>query len=368
MPGDPSDPVHPDLAALLAAWDGEEAPDPAAAAAWLERLRSDERLRRQFAEEIHLAGLTRAVQAGEPRWLRIEERLGSGDAASGPEEGSLLDRLEDRIMGRLDAALRPKPRLHRAGASPGIAAAFGLVIGLFGASVVWAFAHPKAVATASRLFALVDGGFEVGEGSIASGFPVTFGRWSGDRSEVVSGPEADPVEGKGALRFLEAEREPTLPSYGAAACDVFQLVDLRPLKATIASDEATLELSVRFRDGRSGKGEPLNFFGRIILYRGASGPIAAEWPYSQEKALAIATVHVPSDGGAPDTWQFARAKVLMPTEADFAVVHIMVHEPQNQLGATALFGQQYADDVRLTLTTQPNLPVRVAQRGTLPRP
>lgn len=355
------DPLHPGLADLLACWHGESAPDPAVAAAWIERLRSDGELRRQFAAEIHLAGLTRAVQAGEPRWLRIEERIGTRDAASSADEASVLGQFEDRIMGRLDTAFPSKHRLRRTGTPPWLAAAAGVVIGLFGASVVWAFANPKAVATASRLFTLVDGSFEKGGGVIASGLPTSFGVWSGDRSEIVSDGAAAPAEGRGVLRFLEAEREPALPAYGAAACDVFQLVDLRSLKSPGADDDATLELSVRFRDGRAGKGEALNFFGRIILFSGDPSSIVPGWPFSQEKALGTAMVHVPSEGGAPDRWHLGRAKVLMPAEADFAVVHIMVHEPESQPGTKAVFGEQYADDVRLTLTTQPTLPVRVAE-------
>jgi len=361
MNADPSDTPHPDLAALLACWHLEEAPDPATAALWLDRLRSDEILRRQFAAEIHLAGLTRTVQAGEPRWLRIEERLGNGEAETNADEISALDAFEDRIMGRLDSAFPAKHRLHRSGKSSWLAAAAGLVIGLFGASVVWAFAHPRAMATASRLLSLIDGSFEKGEGMIASGLPTAFGVWSGDHSEIVTGPEADPVEGKGVLRFVEAEREPALPAYGAAACDVFQLVDLRSLKSAETTEEGTLELSVRFRDGRPAKGDPLNFFGRIILFDGDPGAITAEWPFSQEKALAAALVHVPSEGGVPGVWHLAEAKVLMPSKADFAMVHIMVHQPKSVSSAKAVFGQQYADDVRLTLKTQPALPVRVTQ-------
>ena len=55
---------------------------------------------------------------------------------------------------------------------------------------------------------------------------------------------AAPVEGKEVLRFLEAEREPTVPVYGAGACHVFQLVDLHSLKSDAATDDSTLELSV----------------------------------------------------------------------------------------------------------------------------
>jgi hypothetical protein len=55
-------------------------------------------------------------------------------------------------------------------------------------------------------------------------------------------------------------------------------------------------------------------------------------------------------------------KVLLPPGADFAVIHLVVHKPKTPTGTEAVFGDQFADDVRLTLKTQPVLPVRLAQK------
>ncbi len=359
MNADPSETLHPDLAALLACWHREEAPDPATAVAWLERLRSDEVLRRQFAAEIHLAGLTRTVQTGEPRWLRIEERLGGGDERAAANEISVLDAFEDRIMGRLDTAFPAKHRLQRSGKSPWLAAAAGLVIGLFGASVVWAFANPKAVATASRLFTLVNGSFEGLPGRVSADFPSEFGVWSGDEAEAA---DTVAMDGRRALRFVRAEREVALPNYGAASCDVYQLVDLRSLKADVDPGEATLELSARFMDARRSTGDKVKFICRLYAFSGTPDALPAEWPLSQKEALAAGSGTFDSFGGAPTTWQTVSTKVLLPPGADFAVIHLVVHKPKNPAGTEALFGDQFADDVRLTLKTQPTLPVRLAQR------
>lgn len=366
MKPDPTEPhsvesPHPDLAALLACWYGEEALDAEVASRWLQKLRVDERLRRQFAGEIQFAGLTRTVQAGEPRWLRIEERLGGGgETGFRANEGPALALFEEHVMGRIETAFPSKHRLQRAGRSPWLSAAAGLVIGLFGASVVWALANPKAVATTSRLLTLVDGSFEKDGGAIASGLPTAFGVWSGDRSEIVSDGAAAPAEGRGVLRFLKAEREPALPAYGAASCDVHQFVDLRSMRSEGTSAETTLELSVRFRDGRAAAGETVKFFARIYLFAGSPGSLAAEWPITQKEALASASGGLDSDGGTPADWQSVTTKVLMPSQADFAVVHLLVHKPNNPVGVEATFGEQFADDVRLTLKTQPALPVRNA--------
>jgi hypothetical protein len=356
MTDDTNEPLDGDLADLLASWDGQSPLPAGRDRELLARLGNDSELRRRFAEEIHLAGLARAVQSGEPRWLRIEERLGA--AVESPLE------LEEEVMAALrgrQPGLGLRSGWNRVGqARPWLAAAAGLVIGLFGASVVWAFTNPKAVATASRLFTFVDGGFEKGGGVIASGLPTSFGIWSGDRSEIVSDGAAEAVEGNGVLRFFEAEREPALPAYGAASCDVYQFVDLRSLRSEGAAAETTLELSVRFRDGRAEAGETVKFFARIYLFAGSPESLAAEWPITQKEALASASGGFDSSGGESASWRAVTTKVLMPSQADFAVVHLLVHKPNNPRGAEAAFGEQFADDARLTLKTQPALPVRIA--------
>ena len=242
---------------------------------------------------------------------------------------------------------------------PLTAAAAGVVFGMFCTAVAFGYVMPRAVATASRLFALVDGSFEKATGRVASGFPSEFGKWSGDEAEVVIRNAKD---GKNALRFVRAEREPTLPNYGAASCDVYQLVDLRSLKADVDPGEATLELSARFLDSRQKAGEKVKFICRLYAFSGTPDVLPAEWPLSQKEALAAGSGTFDSFGGAPATWQTVSTKVLLPPSADFAVIHLVVHKPKNPAGTEALFGDQFADDVRLTLKTQPTLPVRLAQR------
>ena len=347
--------LPPDLTDLLAVWHGSIELTPDRCSELLARLESDTTLRRQFAEEVSLAGLTRVVQSGEPRWLRIEERLGlaAGEALA----------LEERIMATLNAS-RPggAKRTRRFFSAPirsWSAAAAGLLIGLFSASIAWAMVSPRVVATASRLFALVDGGFEKTDGRVASGFPSGFGQWSGDKAEVVSGKAMD---GKQALRFVQAEREPALPNYGAASCDVYQIVDLRPLKADAALGDATLELSVQFRDAREAAGEPVKFIGRLYVFSGTPASLPVEWPLNQKEALAAGSGSSDSLGGSPQSWQKVTTRVLLPEQADFAVVHLVAYKPKTPAGTGAAFGEQFADDVRLTLKTQPVLPVRLAQR------
>lgn len=244
---------------------------------------------------------------------------------------------------------------------PLTAAAAGIVFGMLCASVVFGYATARTIATSSRLFALVDGSFEKVTGRVASGFPSGFGKWSGDDAEIVSGNAKD---GKQALRFVQAEREPRGSNSGAGACDVFQLVDLRPLKAESEPGETTLELSAQFLDARGGPGEKVRFVARLHLFAGSPEGLGKEWPLPRKEALATGSGIAFSTGESPQTWQSVTTKVFLPQEADFAVVHLLVNIPESWPNRTtpATFGAQYADDVRLTLKTQPALPVRLAER------
>lgn len=339
--------MHDDLPALLAAWHGQTPLDEVECGRWIERLNADATLRRQFAGEIHLAGLTGSAQAGEPRWLRIEERLG----CSGPVEGEPAD-FETVVMTRLRSR-RP--------ARPWLAAAAGVAVGLFAASMVWAITGPaEMVATASRLFALAEGSFEGMAGRVTRGFPVESGMWSGDRAEIVEAGGAS--DGGRMLRFVQAEREPALPSIGAASCDVYQIVDLLSLRADLERGEATLELSARFLDARDGAGDAVKFICRLYVFSGSPDSLQAEWPFTQKEALASGSGQVDSPGANPGVWREVSTRVLLPPQAEFAVVHLVAHRPGNPAGTEAAFGEQFADDVRLTLKTQPTLPVRLAQR------
>ena len=245
---------------------------------------------------------------------------------------------------------------------PLTAAAAGIVFGMFCTSVVFGYVMPRAVATASRLFALVDGSFEKQSGRLPSGLPTQFGVWSGDESEVVEKASMDAKDGKRALRFVRAEREPTLPNHGAVSCDVYQLVDLRSLKSDAALGDATLELSVQFFDGRELAGEPMKFICGVSVFAGSPEAILAEWPLTQKESLASGSGSLDSEGGSPRSWHLVTTKILLPPQADFAVVNLVVHKPKTPSGTEVLFGAQFADEVRLTLKTQPTLPVRIAQR------
>ncbi len=247
---------------------------------------------------------------------------------------------------------------------PLTAAAAGIAFGMFCTSVVFGYVMPRAVAAASLLSALVDGSFETLRGPLPSGFPTEFGVWSGEETELVEGGRVRALEGKRMLRFVRSSEFPAMGN----SCDVYQLIDLRALGISQQDGESALELSARFLDGRAAGGDPVRFILRLYVFSGSPDSLREKWPLTWRnamtlpEALSTGNTLLQSGGTRPDDWREVKAKALLPPNAEFALVHVGVYSPRAPNSVPLEFGSQFVDDVRLTLTTQPVLPVRVVQR------
>ncbi len=347
--------MNPDLQTFLQAWTGGAEVSDAERQRLIRRLETDDAFRAECVEEIRLLGMIRAVQTPSPRWLGLHDALGLSAAA--PDETS-----SDDLASRVLHLVQKEPRL-RAKASwlswrPLTAAAAGIAFGMLCTSVVFGYVMPRAVATASQLLALVDGSFEKHDGGLASGFPAEFGVWSGEETEIVQTGPVEALDEKRMLRFVRSGELPTLKG----SCDIYQLVDLRSLGLHEQDGESTLELSARFLDGRTVVGEPWRFIIRLYVFSGSPDDIRSDWPRTRHEALSAGSARHDSSGGKPHSWREVTTKALLSANADFALVHLAVFNPAEPRGAVTDFGQQFLDDVRLTLKTQPVLPVRLSQR------
>jgi len=229
---------------------------------------------------------------------------------------------------------------------PIAAMAAGLVIGLFSASVVGAISSPKA--TTERLFSLLNGSFD--ENRLERGFPRQTGLWSGDEAAIHDGQ----------LRFISPGSDSNDPTGRAISCDVFQLVDLRPLRHALSPEgDSVLELSADFLDARAPNTKPsVSFFCQLYLFAGDPGSLHQTWPQSIPAAIASGSAEVTTLGLDDKGTRTLTVKCLIPAQADFAVIQIAARP---NLRPAKLEGLS-ADNVRLSLKTQPSLPVRIVQR------
>jgi hypothetical protein len=105
-----------DLQDLLALWLGDHDPGDQRRGALLARLRGDAAFRGTFVSEIRLHGMLKAVQAPEPRWLRLEDEIGW--SAGQPDD---VDALAERVMGQWDRTRRNRRRMRWALAATTVA-------------------------------------------------------------------------------------------------------------------------------------------------------------------------------------------------------------------------------------------------------
>jgi hypothetical protein len=220
--------------------------------------------------------------------------------------------------------------------------AAGLVIGLFCASLAWAITAPKVVT--EQLFSLLNGSFS--ENHLERDFPRRTGIWSGDQAAIRDGQ----------LHFIAPGSDPGDPYGVGISCDVFQLVDLRPLREALSTQgESLLELSASFLDSRPSMATPsVTLSCKLFLFSGDPAAIGPHWPQAVSSGTAEATTRGTDEKGE----RRLTAKCLVPTAADFAVVQISARPDARP----ATLGGVFADDVSLTLKTSPQLPVRVVQR------
>jgi anti-sigma factor RsiW len=342
-------------AALTRLIEGEAEPHDDALVA--ELLRSQPALRAQLRQQLQLDALLRLE--AEPTAAAFVESVAARTRPPADDDASFLRRVHAALPAAPGEAVNQRsPRWSWLSWRPLTAAAAGIVFGMFCTAVAFGFVMPRAVATASRLFALVDGSFE--NDSVGAGFPKQTGAWSGDAAEVVVAVGVKAREGRRMLRFVKAEGDANATDGRALACDVFQLVDLRPLRASLGAEgNSLLELSASFLDARPTNTKPsVTFFCQLYLFKGDAANVHQAWPGNIPAAIASGSAEVTTLGGSSDAWRQLTAKSLVSAEADFAVVQISARP--NLRGPMP--PQLFVDDVKLTLKTQPTLPVRVVKR------
>jgi hypothetical protein len=336
---DSPEPPHPDLAALLACWHGENALDAGGASRWLEKLRADAWLRRQFADEIQFAGLTRTVQAGEPRWLRIEERL--GERAFVDPDG--IDALEDLVMRGL-AGARPSPRVLRVSKTPAwLSAAAGLVLGMFFTSVVFAYVVPAM----ERQWSVLETDFETLASPDPIGVPRSTGKWAGDFAEITGTQyEVTPRSGGKMWRFLRADNEGGTKSPVSYVGEAIHVIDLKSLRSAGIPAGSQIEISAWFAQGRVDAAARYHWNIKAAAFEGDVAEAPERWARWNVSSTILAQREVAAEGRGG--WQRVGVTMLFPDNADYLVFECAVVQRQPVITAgVAAFPAHYVDDVRV---------------------
>lgn len=226
---------------------------------------------------------------------------------------------------------------------PLAAAAAGIVLGMFGTSMVFAYVAPR---TPSHTVLLREG-FESGLVRTAPGLPKEAGVWSGDEAEVV--PAKGRLKAKGGSQMLRFSRATHAGENAPKSnwCDVYRLVDLRG----VASEEgASLRLVANFASTAAAKDEEHVCFVELCAVEEGTLPglLPDNLPWYRENSAAIASRKFPLKGDG--SWKAINVVMPLPPQARHALVHVAVMRAKPARSAEPVeFGSHYVDDVKLEL-------------------
>lgn len=303
MNPDPHDLIQRHMAGLLT--DDE-------AAALQTRLKADRDLRRLY---LHYMNLDVALEA---------------------QAGS-----RDRVIDLLRVApLTDKPAGRWFSWRPLTAAAAGLAFGIFGASMVWAYAVPIANRVVNRTIAVLSEGFEDPQFKPNRRFPMEANQWSGDLvASVEAEAEVTPLEGQRMLQLnLTPRRE---------LSHAWRIVDLADFPELAHAETHRLEVSAAFNTPRPAGA--LRY--RLRLAAFSQEPTALREIWSNESVLFDTMIEQvvrnvwtkPDDRG----WQNVQASLEIPPGTRSIVISLAAGATDPDQSPEV----HYLDDIRVRLVT-----------------
>lgn len=278
-------------------------------------LRNDPQLRRLY---LHYMNLDVALEAHAGASARVHEMLLSPDRA-----GSM----------RWHGWLQWRPIA---------AAAAGLAMGLFGATMVWAFAANQRGVT------LVHEGFEASPPIERRHFPESAGKWSVVGVKVV-GPEAgvSPKEGSHMLRLEPRAKEKNTRMY--------YIVDLGPFPPVTPGRRRQYEFRASFHAAVAGRTD--HYMLRAAAFADELSSIdrlwmVDKWGDIQDHSLASAARSLKVPAGE-NKWEDLSMTLDVPAGARILVLSVWAGTLEEKAEDRAA---HYVDDIRLSYFTHEQLP------------
>ena len=267
-------------------------------------------------------------------------------------EAERYDLLRD-LAAAVETPLRTTPRWFAW--RPLTAAAAGLVIGLFSASMVFGF----SVRSLERVVSLLQESFESGPAPLVTGMPQEVNIWSGDYSEIVETYEGvKPAQGKKMVRVRRSDFEGKASSMPNRQGDLSRVIDVRPFMREANGDEVVMTLSALF-DAASFP-DSQRFDGVVTLY--ALGEPGSTEESLMEDALAISNGSCNSMDRDPSTWESATSRLLLPTGTQFVMLKVSFRRwpkgsgDQPSLPDLMTFAGHFVDDVHASVTIRKAVP------------
>ena len=269
------------------------------------------------------------------------------------DEQSLISRLrDDSIVALLEPAPKAETPLRTSTRwfawRPLTAAAAGLVIGLFSASMVFGF----GARSVEKVISLLQESFEGGPAPLVKGIPQDVNLWSGDYSEVVERYEGvKPKDGTKMVRMLRSDFEGKASSMPNRQGDLSRIIDVRSFMRDANGGEFVMTLSALFNAAPFPDSQ--RYDGVVALY--ALGELGSTEESLMEDALAISNGSCNSMDRDPATWQTASTRLLLPTGTEFVMLKVSFRRwpkgsgDQPSLPDLMTFAGHFVDDLRASI-------------------
>lgn len=229
-------------------------------------------------------------------------------------------------------------------ARPITAAAGGLVIGLFSASVAFACVIPRLRTEAARLVPIFTESFDDETMAPQRGFPSRAGVWSGDLSgSIPAETDLKPKDGERMVRLAPHDKRKF--SYA------WRIVDLAACPMPAGAESRQVEVTASFHGVRSGVAERHQI--RLAAFAEEPGEVKAIWNGDNmfDQVLQHVGRTVTADPDDQD-WQTLRATMEIPPEARSLVISLAAAMADDSAPKTA----HYLDDVHVQFVIKEGIP------------
>ena len=230
---------------------------------------------------------------------------------------------------------------------PLTSATFGLIIGLFSASIVWAYVAPIG----SEVTVVMIEGFESASMEIARKVPLANDLWRAVHAEVVQEEVGvKPASGHQMLRFVRAGFIGRTVREGDHITDVYRVINVRTVQHQITGDDLVAQVSASMNACPFSADEAYGCSVSIYALAEDGLPESADrvGMALTANATAMARSTRTNLDADPSQWQRLTAELQLPSNTAFLVVRLHISQAFDAKGKSRFTGS-YVDDVTVSL-------------------